>query len=199
MYRGQLNRKRKQRVEAEKKAGEYRVKESNQRTEAAKARVAATKTSSASTARSKLNEAERKERDTASAGAEANRWSTRAAGYLREEVSLQAKVTNADQSRLQQSNANVRRSRRRPSGRRSETGQRWSRASRVPSPMLTKSHDNFRHRSPRGCASSSSAHPRMGAYGRPRTEANPRCGPVCFAPRPDRARRKASGHDPGPA
>lgn len=33
-YRGQLERKRKQRVEAEKKAGEYRTKESNKRAEA---------------------------------------------------------------------------------------------------------------------------------------------------------------------
>jgi hypothetical protein len=56
------------------------------------------KTSSASTARSKVNEAERKEREAASAGREANRWTTRAAGFLREEVTLQAKVTKAEQS-----------------------------------------------------------------------------------------------------
>ncbi len=98
MYRGQLDRKRKQRIDAERKAGEYRIKESNKRTDAVKARAAAMNTSSASTARSKVNEAQRKEREAASAGTEANRWSTRAAGYLREEVTLQAKVTKAEQS-----------------------------------------------------------------------------------------------------
>jgi len=97
-YRSQLDRKRKQRADAEKKAGDYRIKESTKRTEAAKARAAATKTSSASTARSKLNEAERKERDAASAGKEANRWSTKATGYRREELALQAKATKAEQS-----------------------------------------------------------------------------------------------------
>ena len=53
-YRGELERKRKQRVDAEKKAGEYRNKESKKRAEAAKARQEAAKTSSATTA----NEAE---------------------------------------------------------------------------------------------------------------------------------------------
>lgn len=98
MYRGQLDRKRKQRIDAEKKAGEYRMKESNKRTEAAKARAAAMKTNNASTARSKASEAERRERDAANAGKEANSWSTRAAGYLREEVTLQGKVAKAEQS-----------------------------------------------------------------------------------------------------
>lgn len=43
-YRGQLDRKRKQRIEADKKAGEYRSKESSKRADAAKARQAAAKT-----------------------------------------------------------------------------------------------------------------------------------------------------------
>ncbi|WP_312349341.1 hypothetical protein [Actinomyces sp.] len=36
-YRGQLDRKRKQRIDADKKAGEYRSKESSKRADAAKA------------------------------------------------------------------------------------------------------------------------------------------------------------------
>ncbi|GAA1741552.1 hypothetical protein GCM10009746_25200 [Microbacterium paludicola] len=40
-YRGQLERKRKQRIDAEKKAGEYRGKESKKRAESAAARAAA--------------------------------------------------------------------------------------------------------------------------------------------------------------
>ncbi|WP_209020463.1 CHAT domain-containing protein [Nocardioides sp. 1609] len=93
-----MDRKRKQRIDAEKKASNYRIKESIKRTEATKARGAAMRASNASTARSKANEAERKERDAASAGKEANSWSTRATGYLRDEVSLQTKVAKAEQT-----------------------------------------------------------------------------------------------------
>ena len=57
-YRGQLDRKRKQRIDADKKAGEFRSKESSKRADAAKARQAAAKTSSTSTRSSKLREAE---------------------------------------------------------------------------------------------------------------------------------------------
>jgi hypothetical protein len=49
-FRSQLDRKRKQRVEAEKKAGEYRTKESQKRAEATKARQAAAKTKIETTA-----------------------------------------------------------------------------------------------------------------------------------------------------
>lgn len=52
-YRGQVKRKRKQRIDAEKKAGECRTKESKKRAEAAKARQAAAKTKSTTTAKSK--------------------------------------------------------------------------------------------------------------------------------------------------
>ena len=58
-YRSQLDRKRKQRIDADKKAGEYRSKESAKRADAAKARQAAAKTSSTSTRSSKLREADR--------------------------------------------------------------------------------------------------------------------------------------------
>ncbi|MGL5864248.1 MAG: hypothetical protein ACRCYX_00035, partial [Dermatophilaceae bacterium] len=60
MYRGQLDRKLKQRLDADNKAGEYRSRESIKRAEAAKARRAASKTSSATAARSKLREADHK-------------------------------------------------------------------------------------------------------------------------------------------
>ena len=72
-YRRQLERKRSQRVEAEKKAGEYRSKESKKRAEADKARQAAAKTKSESTAKSKLREAERRDGEAAAAGKEARR------------------------------------------------------------------------------------------------------------------------------
>lgn len=42
-YRNELERKRKQRVDAEKKAGEYRIKESKKRADADKARQEAAK------------------------------------------------------------------------------------------------------------------------------------------------------------
>lgn len=100
-YRGQLDRKRAQRLDAEKKAGEYRIKESDMRTEAAKARHAADKATSASTQRSKLSEAQRKENEAASAGKEAGRWQTRAAGYAREETALQSRLLRAEQSEAQ--------------------------------------------------------------------------------------------------
>src|SRR5215207_9085576 len=45
-YRGQLDRTRKQRVEAEKKAGDYRTKETQKRTAASSARTAAWKSNS---------------------------------------------------------------------------------------------------------------------------------------------------------
>lgn len=97
-YRSQLDRKRKQRIDADRKTGEFRSKESTKRADAARARQAATKTSSASTRSSKLREAERKEREAESAGKEASRWQSRAAGYAREEAALQIKLARAEQS-----------------------------------------------------------------------------------------------------
>jgi hypothetical protein len=95
-YRGQLARKRKQRIEAERKAGEYRGQETKKRTEAAKARAAAAKTTSASTARVKLREAERREGEAAAAGQEAGRWQDKASRYAKEELALQEKVARAE-------------------------------------------------------------------------------------------------------
>lgn len=81
MYLRQLDQKRKQRLAAEKKAGDYRSKESTKRAGAAKARLAAGKTSSASTARMKLSQAERLEKEAETAGKDATRWQTKAANY----------------------------------------------------------------------------------------------------------------------
>lgn len=97
-YRGQLDRKRRQLIDANKKAGEYRSKESSKRSDAAKARQAATKTTSSSTRNSKLREAERKEKEAETAGKEASRWQTRADGYAKEEGALQTKLSRAEQS-----------------------------------------------------------------------------------------------------
>lgn len=98
MYRGQLERKRKQRVEAEKKAGELRSKESTKRAEAAKARLAASKTNSETTMKSKLREAERRDKEAEVAGKDATRWQTKVAGYAKEELTLQTRLAKAEKS-----------------------------------------------------------------------------------------------------
>lgn len=97
-YRGQLERKRKQRMDADRKAGEFRIKESKKRAEAAKAAEAARKTKSPSSASSKLNEANRREREAASAGKDANQWQTRASNYAKEEASIASKLARAERS-----------------------------------------------------------------------------------------------------
>jgi hypothetical protein len=97
-YRGQLERNREQRIAAEKKAGEYRTKESTKRAGAAKARQAAEKTKSETTAKSKLREAERRDKEAESAGKEAGRWQTKATSYAKEESALRTKLTRAERS-----------------------------------------------------------------------------------------------------
>lgn len=97
-YRGELERKRKQRVDAEKKAGEYRNKESKKRAEADKARQEAAKTSSATTAKTKLSRASQRDKEAASAGSEANRWQTKASGYAKQEAEIQVKLAKAERS-----------------------------------------------------------------------------------------------------
>lgn len=97
-YRGELERKRKQRVDAEKKAGEYRNKESKKRAEADKARQEATKTKSAATQKSKLSRAAQRDTEAASAGSEANKWQAKASGYRKQEADLQTKLARAERS-----------------------------------------------------------------------------------------------------
>jgi hypothetical protein len=96
-YRGQRDRKRKQRIEAEKKAGDCRSKETAKRTAADKARAAADKAKSTNTAASKLREAERADRDAAAAGKEAAGWQDKASRYAKEEAALEGKVAKAEQ------------------------------------------------------------------------------------------------------
>ena len=97
-YRGQLERKRKQRLDADKKASEFRAKESKKRADAAKARQAAIKATSPASARTKAREADRREDEAQSAGADAARWATRAAGYARDEATLASRLARAEQS-----------------------------------------------------------------------------------------------------
>ncbi|UWF76683.1 MULTISPECIES: hypothetical protein [Microbacterium] len=97
-YRGELQRKRKQRVDAEKKAGDYRSKESKKRSEADRARREAASTKSEATRKSKLNRAAQRDKEAATAGAEANRWQTKAAGYAKQEANLQTKLAKAERS-----------------------------------------------------------------------------------------------------
>lgn len=98
MYRRQLEHKRRQRVDAERKAAEYSTKEAAKRSDAAKARLAASKTTSASTVASKLRESERRENEANSAGKEVATWRTKAATYSKEEAALQEKLTKAELS-----------------------------------------------------------------------------------------------------
>ena len=97
-YRAELERKRKQRINAEKKVGEYRNKESKKRAEADKARQEAAKTKSASTQKSKLSRASRCDKEAASAGSEANKWQDKASGYRKQEADLQTKLARAERS-----------------------------------------------------------------------------------------------------
>lgn len=96
--RRQLEQKRKQRTDAEKKAGEYRIKESNKRADADKARQAATKSKSPTTVKSKTSEANRRDNEAATAGKEANRWQTKASGYAKEERTLHTRLSQAERS-----------------------------------------------------------------------------------------------------
>jgi len=97
-FRSQLERKRKQRFESEKKAGEYRTKESKKRAEAAKARQSAFDTKSEATVKSKLREGAQRDKEAETAGKEAGRWQTKSAGYAKEEAALQYKLTRAEQA-----------------------------------------------------------------------------------------------------
>ncbi len=97
-YRSQLERKRKQRLDAEKKAIAYRAKESTKRGAAVTARLAASKAGSSSTAKSKNRDAERAEKDALSAANEASKWSDKASRYAKEEAQISDKLTKAERS-----------------------------------------------------------------------------------------------------
>lgn len=96
--RRQLDLKRRQRVDAEKKAGEYRIRESKKRAEADRARQAAGRASNTSTQRTKLSEAGRREDEAAAAGRDANRWQGKAIAYAKEESVLQGRLQREEAS-----------------------------------------------------------------------------------------------------
>ncbi|AUM20131.1 hypothetical protein CSW53_26110 (plasmid) [Rhodococcus ruber] len=96
--RNQLARKREQRMEAEKKVGEYRGKESSERARASKARLAAGKAMSVTTHKSRLREAERHEEAANKAGMDAISWQRKADGYRKEESSLEQKLVREEKS-----------------------------------------------------------------------------------------------------
>lgn len=97
-YRSEIERKRKQRIDAEKKAASYRVKESSKRAQAAQARQSAGRVKSEATVRSKIREAERREGEAVTAGKEAARWQRKAADYAKAEAGLQEKLARAERS-----------------------------------------------------------------------------------------------------
>ncbi len=96
LYRSQLEAKRKLRIEAERKAGDYRNRESAKRADAAKARQAAARLKVSSSAQTKLREADRREDEAAAAGREASRWQSRAAGYAKDESALMTRLVRAE-------------------------------------------------------------------------------------------------------
>lgn len=130
-YRSELERKRKQRVDAEKKAGEYRNKESKKRAEAATARQEASKTTNATTQKSKLSQAAQRDKEAASAGNEANRWQIKASTYGKQESDLQTKMTRAERSEADAAERQRKReqavSDRRAAAERAETNARFDR------------------------------------------------------------------------
>lgn len=97
-YQRRLENKRRQRADAETKAGSFRSKESAKRADAGKARQAAAKTKSESTARSKMREADRRESDAVTAGKEASKWEAKAACHRKDELALQDKLAKAQRT-----------------------------------------------------------------------------------------------------
>lgn len=106
--RKDLDRKSKQRADAEKKAGEYRTKESAKRAEATKARAAA-KASAPSTAKTKNSEADRRENDSIQAGKEAANWQKKVSTYSGEETKLREKLAREEKSERETAERNRKR------------------------------------------------------------------------------------------
>lgn len=98
MYRSQLERKRAQRVEAEKRAAAARAKEVDKRAAATRDRAAATTSKSESTIRTKLRESSRHEAEANAAAKESASWQVKASYYLKEEVVLSKRLADTEQS-----------------------------------------------------------------------------------------------------
>jgi hypothetical protein len=106
MYRSQLERKRSQRIDAEKKVGAFRKKEADKRLAAAKAKEAAARARSTSTVKMKLDEATRRESEANTAAKDAATWQTKVATLSKEESDLALRLSKADKS--EQANAEQR-------------------------------------------------------------------------------------------
>lgn len=97
-YQRQLENKRKQRADAETKAGAFRTKESSKRADAGKSRQAAAKTKSGNTAKSRMREADRRESEAVTTGKEASKWEVKAVRHRKDELSLEQKLARAQRS-----------------------------------------------------------------------------------------------------
>ncbi len=98
LLRRQLDSKRGERLAAQKKASEFRAKETRHRNAAGTARTAADKAKSPSARAAKLREAERAERNAAAAGKDANRWEAKANTCAKALTDLERRITKAEQN-----------------------------------------------------------------------------------------------------
>lgn len=94
----QLDRKRKQRIDAQRKVGDLRNKESNLRAQADKARHDSLKSKIGATQRNKTNEAVRRDKDAAKAGRDASMYQKKFTSYTKEEMRLGDQLTRAEKS-----------------------------------------------------------------------------------------------------
>ncbi len=183
-YRGQLERKRKQRVDAENRAAAYRTKESKKRAEAAKARQAAAKTRSEATARTKLREPNRGVKEAETAGKEAGHWQTKAAGYARDEAAQLSKLTRAEQSEADAAQRRRKREQQQADRRAAADRLPWSRGLPGRKQWSIRCLGCCPHPSRRSCTCLFSV-VRRGPAGRARTEADSCRRRVSAAPRSD--------------
>ncbi|RXZ51862.1 hypothetical protein [Agromyces binzhouensis] len=98
VYRAQLERKRAQRLDAEKRSAAARTKEADKRAMATRERAAASGTKSESNARMKLRDAARHEGEANTAAKESANWQAKAAAYLKEETALAKRLADAEAS-----------------------------------------------------------------------------------------------------
>ena len=98
LYRSQVERKRAQRLDAEKKSAAARTKEADKRAIASRERAAAAATKSEPTARMKLRDAARHEGEANAAAKESASWQTKAAAYLKEEATLMKRLSESEDS-----------------------------------------------------------------------------------------------------
>jgi hypothetical protein len=98
VYRSQLERKRAQRLDAEKRSAAARTKEADKRALATRERAAGLGSKSEFTARMKLRDAARHEGEANTAAKESASWQAKAAAYLKEETTLAKRLADAEAS-----------------------------------------------------------------------------------------------------